>query len=141
MMPLFEVLTPNGWISTHQGSYVVTGHQKLMTNGLRFRSHKGFPWEGMDKWSLIFGVTIWKICKWQNGRNSQGKNCAGTVVMEILSFVNDTVKSKTLKSSVMPDRHESMVAWQKPVGSWLKINTGEAYKGSPGVAGRSDKGC
>jgi len=89
----------------------------------------------MDKWSLIFGVTIWKLCKWQNGRNSQGKNCAGTVVMEILSFVNDTVKSKTLKSSVMPDRDESMVAWQKPVGSWLKIKTGEAYKGSPGVAG------
>jgi len=103
--------------------------------------NSGFPWEGMDKWSLIFGVTIWKLCKWQNGKNSQGKNCAGTVVMEILSFANDTVKSKTLKSSVMPDRHESMVAWQKPVGSWLKINTGEAYKGSPGVAGRSDKGC
>ena len=35
----------------------------------------------------------------------------------------------------MPDRDESMVAWLKPVGSWLKIKTGEAYKGSTGVAG------
>lgn len=49
--------------------------------------NSGFPWEGMDKWSLIFGVTIWKLCKWQNGRNYQGKYCAGTVVIEILSFV------------------------------------------------------
>jgi hypothetical protein len=50
-------------------------------------------------------------------------------------FSSKQTGSNTLKSSVMPDRDESMVAWLKPVGSWLKIKTGEAYKGSTGVAG------
>ena len=45
-----------------------------------FNLNSGFPWEGMDKWSLIFGVTIWKLCKWQNGTNSQGKNCDGNSI-------------------------------------------------------------
>ena len=25
--------------------------------------NSGFPYEGMDNWSLILGVTIWKLCK------------------------------------------------------------------------------
>lgn len=91
----------------------------------------GFQIANFGDWSVLFGVSVWRLWFWCNQFTHTNISCSiGNVLMDVHSRTEEITLTHDFLKKQQSNKIEKLIHWQPPTWPYFKLNTDGALKRS-----------